>query len=94
MIRIIWIKIFSSAPSFKLFQDTKHSNYEPKFNGVLSRDNLPGIKEGVYVVNLNDKQSKETHWVSLFIDKNTVLYFDSFGIEYIPQEVLRKIKDK
>ena len=33
-------------------------------------------------------------WVSLFIDKNMAVYFDSFGIEYIPQEVLSKIKDK
>ena len=33
-------------------------------------------------------------WVSLFIDKNTAAYFDSFRIEYIPQEVLNKIKDK
>ena len=41
-----------------------------------------------------DKNSKGTHWVLLFIDKNTAVYFDSFGIEYIPQEVLNKIKDK
>ena len=33
-------------------------------------------------------------WVLLFIDKNMAVYFDSFGIEYIPQEVLSKIKDK
>ena len=31
---------------------------------------------------------------SLFIDKHTAVYFDSFGIEYIPQKVLKKIKDK
>ena len=46
------------------------------------------------MINLDGKQSKGTHWVSLFIDKNTALYFDSFGIEYIPQEVLNKIRDK
>ena len=40
------------------------------------------------------KKSKGTHSVSLFIDRNTSVYFDSFGIEYIPQEVLNKIKDK
>ena len=38
-------------------------------------------------------QSKGIHWVSLFIDKNMAVYFDSFVIEYIPQEALRKIKD-
>ena len=28
------------------------------------------------------------------IDRSTALYFDSFGIKYIPQELLNKIKDK
>ena len=37
---------------------------------------------------------KKTHWVSLFVDKNTAVYFDSFRIEYISQEVLNEIKDK
>ena len=32
--------------------------------------------------------------VSLIIDQNTAVYFDSFGIECIPREVLKKIKDK
>ena len=57
---------------------------KPRFNGVFSRDNLPRIKDGAYVINLDDKQNKETHWVSLFIDKNTAVYFDSFRTEYIP----------
>ena len=30
----------------------------------------------------------------MHIDRNTLAYFDSFGIEYIPQEVLSKYKDK
>ena len=48
----------------------------------------------MYVINLDDKHPKVTHWVSLFIDRNTAVYFDSFVIEYIPQKVLDKIKDK
>ena len=48
----------------------------------------------MYVINLDDENSKGTHRVSLFIDRNLAVYFDSFGIEYIPQEVLNKIKDK
>ena len=40
------------------------------------------------MINLDDKRKiKRPHWVSLFIDKNLAAYFDSFGIEYIPQEV-------
>ena len=40
--------------------------------------------EVIYVINLDDKNSKGTHWVSLFINKSTAVYFDSFGTEYIP----------
>ena len=40
------------------------------------------------------QNSKGTHLVSLFFDKNTAVYFDSFGTEYISQEVLNKIRDK
>ena len=50
------------------------------------------IKGVAYVKNLDDKNSKGTHWVSLFIDRNTAVYFDSFGIEYIPQKLLKKIR--
>ena len=32
--------------------------------------------------------------VPLFIDRNTVVYSDFFGTEYVPQEVLSKIRDK
>ena len=45
-------------------------------------------------MNLDDRKSKGTHWVSLLIDRNTALYFDFFEIEYISQEVLNKIRDK
>ena len=46
------------------------------------------------MTNLDDKQSKGTHWTLLFIDRHTTVHFNSFGIEYIPQEVLNKIKGK
>ena len=46
------------------------------------------------MVNLGDKQSRGTNRISLFVERNTVMYFDSFGIDYTPLEVLNKIKDK
>ena len=39
------------------------SKNEPKFNGVYSRNNLPKIKDGAYVVNLDEYESIETHWL-------------------------------
>ena len=69
-------------------------NYEPRFNGVSSRNNLPRIKDGAYIINLDNENSKGTHWVSSFIDRNTAVYCYSFWIEYIPQEVINKLKNK
>ena len=46
-----------------------------------------------HVTNLEDKQSEGTYRLPLF-DKNTAMHFDSFGIKYILQEALSKIKDK
>ena len=60
---------------------TNYFNDESRFNDVFSRNNLPRIKDGAYVISLDDKNSKGTHWVSLFIDKNLTIYFDSFVIE-------------
>ena len=38
-------------------------------------------------------QTKWTaNWVSLFIDRNAAVYFDSFGTEYMSQDVLKKSK--
>ena len=66
---------------------TKYFNYESRFNGILPRENLPRIKDGAYIINLDDKQSKRMHWVSLFLDRNITLYCGSFGIEYISQDM-------
>ena len=90
---ITWVNIFSPAHPLSNIEITKYLNYEPRFNGVFSRDKLPRIKDEAYVIIPNHKQSKLAHQISLFIDRNTAVYFDSFGIEYTPQEVLRKIKD-
>ena len=34
---------------------TNYFNYEPRFNGVFSRNNLPRIKDGEYFINLDEK---------------------------------------
>ena len=71
---------------------TNYFKYERRFNGVFSRSNLHRIKYGAYVINLDDKKSKGTHWVSLFIDRNEAKHFDCFGIKYISLEILNKIR--
>ena len=44
----------------------------------FSKDNLPRIKDGAYVININDNKSKGAQWVSLIFDRNTAMYFDFF----------------
>ena len=61
---------------------------EPRFNGLYSRNNLPNkIKKGAYVINLDEYKNTGTHWVSLFVKTNEVIYFDSFGVKRIPKEI-------
>ena len=59
----------------------------PRFNGVYSRDNLPKIKDGAYVINLHEYSDIGTHWVSLYVYNNDNTYFDSNGVEHIPKEI-------
>ena len=68
---------------------------EPRFNGVYSRNNLPKkIKDEAYVINLDEYEDVGTHWIALFCKKNETVYFDSFGVEYIPEEIKEFIGNK
>ena len=70
------------------FKIQKYYENEPWFNGVFSRDNLPKkIKDGEYVINLDEHADTGTNWSALFCKKYEVIYFDSFGAEHIPEEV-------
>ena len=68
---------------------------EPRFNGVYSRNNLRNkIKKGAYVINLGEYENTGTHWVSLFVKPKYTVYFDSFGVESIPKEIKKFIRNE
>ena len=77
------------------FEIQKYYQNESRFNGVYSRDNLPKIKDGAYVIYLDECSDIGTHWVALYVagaspkdvNNNDVIYFDSFGVEHIPKEI-------
>ena len=69
------------------FETQKYYQNEPRFNGVYSRDNLPKIKDGAYIINLDEYSDIGTHWVALWVNNNDVTYFDSFVAEHIPKEI-------
>ena len=70
----------------KHFEIQMYYQNEPKFNGVYSRNNLPRIKDGAYVINLDEYEPIETHWIALFVNGNNrrayydVIYFGSFVV--------------
>ena len=60
--------------------ETYYQN-EPRFNGVFSINNLPNkIKDGAYIINLDEYADVGIHWIALFCNKNEIVYFDSFGV--------------
>ena len=67
------------------FEIQKYYQNESRFNSVYSRDNLPKIKDGAYIINLDEYSDIGTHWVALYVQNNDVTYFDSFGVEHIPK---------
>ena len=77
------------------FEIQKYYKHEPKFNGVFSRNNLPKkIKDGAYIINLDEYADVGTYWIALFCNRNEFVYFDSLGVEYIPEEIKEFIGNK
>ena len=67
------------------FEIQKYYENEPRFNGVYSRNNLPKkIKDGAYVINLDEYADVGTHWIALFGNRSEIVYFDSFIVECVP----------
>ena len=76
------------------FQIQKYYQNEPGFNDVYSRNNLPKIKDGAYVINLDEYSDIGTHWFSLYVHNNDVTYFDYFSVEHISQEIRTFVNNK
>ena len=87
---------FSVLPHpLKNFEIQKYYQNEPRFNGVFSRNNLPKkIKDGAYVINLDEYADVGTHWIALFCNRNEIVYFDSFGVEHVPEEIKEFVGNK
>ena len=68
---------------------------EPRFNGVCSRNNLPKkIKGRAYVINLDEYADVCTDWIALFCKRSEIVYFDSLGVEHVPEEIKEFLGNK
>ena len=45
------------------------------------------IKDGAYVINLDEYADVGTHWIALFCKRREIVYFDSFTVEHVSEEI-------
>ena len=77
------------------FEIQKYYENKPRFNGVYSRNNLTKkIKDEAYLINLDECAEVGTHWIALFCNRSEIVYFDSFGVEHVPEEIKEFIGNK
>ena len=73
------------------FEIQRYYQSKPKFHGLYSRNNLPKIKDGAYVINVDECKSIGNHWIALYVNGNNIIYFDSFGVEH---EIKKSMRNK
>ena len=70
------------------FEMQKYHQNELKFN------DLPKIKDGAYVINLDEYKPIGTYWIAFYVNAQKVTYFDSFGGEHVPKEIKKIMGNK
>ena len=40
------------------------------------------------MINLDEYADVGIHWIALFCNRNEFVYFDSFGVEHVPEEFI------
>ena len=78
---------FNATSSFNKFWIQNYYQNEPKFNGVYSRSKFLKIKDGVYVINLDEYKSVRTQSIALYVIAENVTYFDNFELEHVSKEI-------
>ena len=69
------------------FEIQNYYQNKPRFNCIYSRDNVPKVKDGAYVINPDEYSDIGTHCIAFYVLNNDVTNFDSFRVEYIANEV-------
>ena len=77
------------------FEIQKYYKNEPRFNGVFSRCNFPKKKrEEAFVINNDEYADFGTHSITLSCNRNEIVYFNSFGIENVSEEIKKIMGNK
>ena len=85
----------TSPHSLTNFNIQSYYQNELIFNDVFSRNNLPKkIKDGAYVINLDEYADVCTHRIALCFNRSEIVYLDSFGVEHVPEEIKEFVGNK
>ena len=76
-----------SPNSLRNFEMQNYCQIEPIWNGIFSGNDLPKIKDGGYLINLDEFKSIGIHWIAIYTSVNNILYLDRYGVENIPKEI-------
>ena len=75
------------------FEIQKYYKDEPRFNGIFSRNNLPKkIKDGTYIINLDEYADVDTHWIAYWLDFATEMKL-FISIVLVLNIFLKKLKN-
>ena len=73
--------MFNFAETSDQFLLTLADMLNIKVNQIKTKDNFVGkMKNGYYIINLDDVTGPGTHWTCMRCIDDIVLYFDSFGL--------------
>ena len=94
-----WARFLVLPQFLTNFEIQKYYQNEPRFKGAYSQNFLPkslpnAMKDGASVKNLDENKSIGMHWIALRINGDSATYFDSFGVEHLPEEFKRFISNK
>ena len=84
--------IFKVVSSFNKFWNKKVLSKWTKIFQEITY--LKKIKDGAYVINLDEYADVATNQIALFCNRNEIVYFDSFGVEHVPEEIKEFIGNK
>ena len=52
------------------------------------------IKDGNYVINVDEYTDTGTHWIALFCNRSEIVCFDNFNLEHFSEETKKNIGNK
>ena len=56
------------------FEIQKYYQNKPRFNGIYSRNDLPKIQDGEYVINLDEYESIGVHSIDFYVNIDNLTY--------------------